>query len=216
MANTNIPNSPSKVGLSNIHSIMSRYGGLAKSCRYAVRILPQGSRVQAIGAVVPDLTYLCETAEFPGRGLMTVDTRTYGPNQKLPYQSSYEDLNLTFLCRNNSWERRFFDDWMNIINPVNSFNFSYLDEYKAEIQIYQFNDTHIASSATTPEAIYQFSLHSAYPLLVNPQAVSWADDQFLRLGISFAYSWWTRKGIDKEPSSPLESDVSYRLIPLRV
>jgi hypothetical protein len=168
------------------------YGGLAKSCRFAVRINPVGSKVLAIASNFQyQLTYLCEAAEYPGRGFLNVDARYYGPNFKLPYQSSYEDITLTFLCRNESFERLFFDNWQTIINPPNTFNFSYRNEYRSHIEIFHLDET--------GDPQYQFTLLDAYPVLVNPQALTWADDQFLRLGVTFTYSWWTRPGIDPEP-----------------
>jgi hypothetical protein len=78
-----------------------------------------------------ELPYLCEVAEIPRRGFMNMDVRYYGPNEKLPFLTQYEDMNLTFLCRNKSYERQFFDDWMSIINPTNTFDFNYRESYES-------------------------------------------------------------------------------------
>jgi hypothetical protein len=74
-----------------------------------------------------------------------------------------------------------------LINPVNNFTFAYRDNYKARIRIYQ-----IPENKTSDSLLYQFVLNDAFPVLVNPQPVTWADDQFLRLGITFTYHWWER------------------------
>lgn len=194
MAVVNISNGPNYLSMDAYKAVSENFGGLAKSCRFVVRIMPQGKLIkQYAGDFTRDLVYLTEAAEYPGRGFLNIDARYYGPNFKLPYQPTYEDMTLTFLCRNQSIERLFFDNWMTIINPPSTFNFSYRDDYKSQIDIFHVDDV------GKPQ--YHFSLLDAYPLIVNPQQLTWADDQFLRLGVTFTYSWWTRPGIDPKPRS---------------
>lgn len=186
----------SSLTMTDFRAYMNQYGMLAKGCRFLARIVPVGNFVLQINnkGITRDLIYLCESTEFPGRGMMSVDYRYYGPSFKLPFQSQYEDINMTFICRNESFERQFFDDWMQKINPVNSFNFSYRDEYRCNIELYQFAD--IPADGDQPKPIYAFTLQDAWPTQVAAQPVTWADDQFLRLGVSFTYHWWVRKGKD--------------------
>lgn len=210
MASVTINDAPKRITMLDFRSINNKYGTLAKSCRFVARILPAGNLLlQSIarGALnIGELSYLCEATEFPGRGFMNVDVRYYGPNQKLPFQSVYEDLNMTFLCRAESLEREFFDNWMNVINPINTFDFNYKDDYKAQIDLFLYSDVseQIDNSLSAgdvtndgPIPIYKFSIIDAYPILVNAQPVTWADDQFLRLGVTFTYRYWTRaRGLD--------------------
>jgi hypothetical protein len=196
MASYNIPNAPKQLDMITFKAFADSHDGLAKSCRYVAVIRPIGALVAPYSTLARDIMYLTEVAEMPGRGFMSMDVRYYGPNQKFPYLSQYEDINMTFLCRSRSLEREFFDDWQWLINPNNTFDFNYRDEYKAAIDIYQYSDYDKEDSGG-PSAEYMFSLNDAYPILVNPQPVSWADDQFMRLGVTFTYTWWTRK--DKEP-----------------
>jgi hypothetical protein len=192
MAVVNISNAPSGLSMDVFKAVSDQFGGLAKSCRFVVRISPQGQLIkQYSGGFEEQLVYLCEAAEYPGRGFLNIDARYYGPNFKLPYQPTYEDITLTFMCRNDSIERLYFDNWMTIINPVNTFDFAYRDDYRSQIDIFHIDDI--------GEPQYHFSLLDAYPLLVNPQQLTWADDQFLRLGVTFTYSWWTRPGMDPRP-----------------
>lgn len=202
--------------MSNFYAYSSAYGSLAKSSRFAVRIVPSGqdSFLTKLGyqSFMQQFTYLCESAELPGRGFMNADLRYYGPNFKIPYQTEYQETAMTFLCRAQSYERQFFDDWMEVINPTNTFDFSYKDSYKAEIHMFQFSEagrrttteprepetppSPTSSEFSEPLATYAWTLHDAYPILINPQPVTWADDNFQRLAISFTYSKWTRKNRD--------------------
>lgn len=203
MATIQISNTPTSLDLLNFRAIVDKYKGPARSCRFIARILPVGQFLTGYGGFMQDLSYLCEAAEYPGRGFQNVDVRYYGPNQKLPFLSSYEDITMTFICRNGSREREFFDDWQTIINPVNTFDFNYRDDYAAQIEIFQLDDQAVGQ--------YKFVLHNAYPVIVNPQPLTWADDQFLRLGVTFTYSWWTRPGLDPESRTSGTGGSSFNL-----
>ena len=48
-----------------------------------------------------------------------------------------------------------------------------------------------------PEIIYGWKLLKAWPMMVNPQQVTWADTDILRLQVTFAYKYWDRPG-DRE------------------
>jgi hypothetical protein len=219
MASFTIGNQPINLKMTDFWAYSSAFGGLAKSARFAVRIVPSGADSFLIKLgyrqLMQQMTYLCESAELPGRGFMNADLRYYGPSFKVPYQTEYQETALTFLCRAQSFERQFFDDWMEVINPSNTFDFSYKDSYKCEIQMFQFgeigrgtttetNREPVATSPTRneftePVATYSWTLHNAYPVLINPQPVTWADDNFQRLAVSFTFSNWSR--VNRDPKS---------------
>lgn len=218
MAAPKIPNQPDNLRMGDFRSYSDMYGGLIRSARFAVQIQLAGNNVlrQLDPSTINftrDLTYLCEAAELPGRGSMTLDLRYYGPSFKVPYQTTYEDITLTFLCRTEMRERQFFDDWMEMINPSLSYDFRYRDEYAAEIKIFQFGESDNKKEPikdNAPEAQYLMTLADAYPILVNPQPVTWADDNFLRLGVTFTYSkWWRAR--DGQPK-PYGSPADYELV----
>jgi hypothetical protein len=201
MASFDISDPPQNLTMNDFRAISDDYGGLVKTCRFAVRLLPTGSLLQGYSSFCRDFTYLCEIAEMPGRGFMNLDIRYYGPSHKLPFQTTYEDMNLTFLCRSDSIERQFFDDWMYHVNPTNTFDFNYRDEYRAQIEIYQFADYSEDEYDSAPEATYCITVHNAYPILINPQPMTWGDAQFQRVVVSFTYTHWSRKNRDPEPAS---------------
>lgn len=196
MASYNITNPPSldQLTLNKIRSVMGDDSAPMKSSRFIARIMPNGSilrQLAGIGAgtdsgILTDLAFLCESTEMPGRAFTATEVRYYGPSMKLPFQTVYEDISLNFICRSQGKEREFFDNWMSVINPISSFDFEYRDNYRATIELFQFDEQN--------KAQYAFSLLDAYPIIVNPQPVTWADAEFLRLGVSFTYHYWTRVG----------------------
>lgn len=226
MATIDYPDQPRKLRMSDFRAYMDGGEGLAKSCRFAVVIRPQGQYVLNNTQFSRELMYLCEVAEMPGRGFVNIDLRYYGPSFKLPVQTQYEDINFTFLCRNQSFERQFFDDWQLIINPINTYDFNYRDDYRAEIDIYQFADAPKERYGTTfgplpvpvryeeadPEAQYCITLHDAYPIFVNPQPMTWQDDQFQRLVVNFTYFKWSRKGLDPISRGTGPNGYSFNLV----
>ena len=130
-----------------------------------------------------NLALQCEAAELPGKTMTTADVKIYGPTFKVPYQTQYSDTSLTFLCTNEFYERKLFDRWMEAIHPTDTNNLRYpkgdKSRYLTNIKIIQYDDF--------VKQIYAVELIDAFPIGVAPQTLSWADDGFHRLSISFAY-----------------------------
>lgn len=191
MVTYTIPNVPQSITMQEFFAYSNKFGGLGKSCRFLAKIQPVGGLLVALNrnALVNDLMYLCESTEFPGRTMNNIEVRYYGPSFKLPVNTSaYDDLTMTFMTRAESHEREFFDNWMNIINPIQTYDFQYRDDYRADITIWNISDIQGKGAS------YAFTLKNAFPIMVSPQPVTWADDQFLRLGVSFTYQYWHRPG----------------------
>jgi hypothetical protein len=134
-------------------------------------------------AVSRYLALQCEAAELPGRTLETADARIYGPSFKVPYRMQYTDTNLTFLCTNEFYERKLFERWMDAIIPPDTnnprFPKSDASRYLTNIRIIQYDDV--------VRQIYAVELIDAFPVGIAPQALSWGEEGFHRLSISFAY-----------------------------
>jgi hypothetical protein len=129
------------------------------------------------------LALQCESAELPGKTLQTADVKIYGPTFKVPYQTMYGDTNLTFVCTNEFYERKLFDRWMEAIMPSDTNNLRFpkgqQSRYMTNIKIIQYDDF--------IKQIYAVELLDAFPVGVAPQSLSWSEDGFHRLSISFAY-----------------------------
>lgn len=211
MSNLTPLNPLRSLSMNDFRAWNSVYGGLAKSARFAVRIMPARYHyTMGYGDFLRQFTYLCEAAEMPGRGFVNADVRYYGPNQKLPVKSQYEDTTMTFLCRSESFERQFFDDWMESINPTNSFDFNYRADYETTVEIMQYaeyaaeeagpNQGLSQTNSRYPKETYRITLFNAYPVLINPQPMTWADDQMQRLAVTFTYHKWKRVNYDRTPT----------------
>ena len=129
------------------------------------------------------LALQCEAAELPGKTLQTADVKIYGPTFKVPYQTQYSDITLTFLCTNEFYERKLFDRWLEAIMPTDTNNMRYSKDdstrYMTNISVIQYDDF--------IKKIYVIELMDAFPYGIAPQTLSWADDGSHRLGVQFAY-----------------------------
>jgi hypothetical protein len=206
-------NIPGDTTLLDFRATVDNLGAPAKNCRFAIQILPAGPNnfLTALGytGILRDLQYLCEAAELPGRGFEYMEGRYYGPSFMLPYNTKYtNEFSVSIITRQSAYERQMFDDWLEVINPTNSFDLNYSDNYYCTIKVFQLSefpsDAQVKAAGgqmpTKAQASYLWELRDAWPFQVNPQPVTWADNDVLRLNVTFAYRYWRRPGRDSEAS----------------
>lgn len=206
MASFNITNPPTNLTMLDFRARLDNLGSVAKQCRYFVRITPTGvnNKLVQLGYnnLLQDLSYLCDATELPGRSFEVTDARYYGPGFLFPFNSKYtQEISMSFLTRTEGFERQLFDDWLSIINPTNNFNFEYSRNYSCNIDVFQLSEAPKENTRrpTEPKATYLWTLQNAWPATVNPQSVTWADADVLRLSVSFIYQYWSRPGRDATP-----------------
>lgn len=197
MATFAIPNTPNVNGLQPFLSAVNMYGaGLAASSQFLVVIhsIPamfDSENIEML-ATQSQLSFLCEQAELPGRSLTVNDARYYGPNFKYPVQSEYTDISMTFLVRDKMLEKQFFDNWIMSINPTNTYDFLYKKGYATSIDIIQYSQVKsLDRDGNYPS--YMLTLRKAFPISVAPMPLSWSEEGFHRLQVTFAYTEFSRR-----------------------
>jgi len=164
----------------------------AKACLYEVLIpLPEYlvNIIGQAGILHPDmlrmqfLTLQCESAELPGKTLITADAKIYGPIYKVPYQTQYQESNFTFICTNTFYEKKLFETWLYAIMPTETNNLRFpkgkTSRYMTKITVNQFDPM--------GEIIFSADLIDAFPIGISPQPLSWSEDNFHRLTVQFFY-----------------------------
>ena len=192
--------------LQSFRSVIDRYGGLAKVARFGIKIHANGPGGFLTNQtnILNDLTFLCESAELPGRALNVMEYRYGGSGSKYPSQTLYSEMALTFICRNDMQERKFFDNWMEAINPSTSYEFGYKSFYTTQIDIYAFSDNNEGTvEFPVLKENYSAKLVKAYPINVNSMPVVWADENFHRLQVQFAFTEWQKINEPVSPSFPI-------------
>jgi hypothetical protein len=128
------------------------------------------------------LTMRCENAELPGRTIATTSMKIYGVEEKFPYMSSYNDMSLTFIVADDMKEKKFFDAWLNWINPNSNYNMKYKQDYSVALRINQYDVKNKVS--------YSVDLVDAFPIAVNGMDLSWSADGYHKVTVTFAYTSW--------------------------
>lgn len=131
------------------------------------------------------LSLQCETAELPGRSLVTADAKVYGPGFKVPYTSQYQETTLTFICTNEFYERKLFDKWLDAINPSDTWNLRFPKgentRYLTNLKVIQYDEF--------IRQIYAVEMMDAFPISVASQPVNWGEEGFHRVSVQFAYQY---------------------------
>ena len=155
---------------------------LARANRFDVTIVPPSTLSFLVPVSVRQLTYRCETSQLPGRTFATTDRKTYGPIEKYPYLTTYNDLDLTFIVSGDMREKYFFDDWFEYVNPKNTNNFGYKEDYSTDLLINQYD---LSNNLT-----YSVRIIRAYPMSINQMDLDWSADGYHKLIVTFAYTRW--------------------------
>jgi len=188
--------------------------GFAKTSRFLVNIPIPQILTDYDGETTRSLQLQCETAELPGKNLVTQDVKIYGPTYKMATHKQYaNEISLSFLCTNTGMERNVFDDWINYINPslTNNMRYpggvdGYVNSYLTNITITQFTETfklfdydsrenfsqQIATAG--PGVVNTVVLIDSFPIGYAAQQLNWADDGFQRLTVQFAYNGFDNSG----------------------
>lgn len=156
-------------------------GDLARTNRFDVEIPIPLTLIPYVKSA-RNLTYRCETANLPGRTLATMEQKTYGPVEKHPYLSTYNDIDLTFIVEGDMQQKILFDAWLNYINPTYNYNMRYKENYATTLTINQYD--------VSNEKTYSVSLFDAYPISINQLDLDWNGEGYHKLTVTFAYTYW--------------------------
>ena len=160
--------------------------GVAKSSHFEVQITGPGTTGEE-----NDLMFRADACELPGRTISTSEYRIYGPIRKIAYASTYTDTSIGFLCSADLREKRYFEEWQDIImhhratsgmsakHTRGRYETGYYEDYIRTIEIRQYDET-----GTKKSTHY---LDEAYPIGIAPIALSWGNEELIRLQVTFAY-----------------------------
>lgn len=155
---------------------------LARANRFEANIYVPLTLFSQLDVTSRNLSLRCETAQLPGRTIATMDRKTYGPIEKLPYISTYNDIDLTFILDGDMKQKYFFDAWLDKVNPKTTNNMNYRDQYSTSIIINQYD---VANKLR-----YSVELIQAYPISINQLDLDWGSDSPHKLTVTFVYTYW--------------------------
>lgn len=149
------------------------------------------------------LNLRCESTELPGRSISTTSMKIYGVEEKYPYQTVYNDQSLTFIVGDDMAEKKFFDAWLNWINPTINYNLKYKADYAVPLTINQYDVKNQLS--------YSVVLLDAFPIAMNQLDLDWSSDGHHKLTMTFAYTSWRNNSLEELGMELLETTIANSL-----
>ena len=170
----------------NFLSHLKRNNGIATGNRYEVKIdSPLGNKNLGKSKGV---SMLCHTATILGKTI-NASTQIYGfgSEYNLPINEGFEDLSLSFHTtfgkkENGLPEKKFFDDWINLVINPNTNESGFKNEYAADINIYLLD--------STGNPCYQQQFIQAIPLSISDMELSSSGTDLLSFDVTFTYDNW--------------------------
>jgi len=147
------------------------------------------------------LSFMCNQVLLPDREITTLDfTVKPGVTQKIAsYQTFGQMLPMTFYCSPDLNEKRFFENWMNlVINPI-SRNANYYDEYAKFNTITVFVLPKFFSGSFVDEntvdengnPLYYIKFYECYPTkITSSELANSKEEDLLELGVEIAYKYF--------------------------
>lgn len=173
--------------------------GLVPNNRFAVEIFPPEALVT--DELLQSLRLRCFAAQLPGKQLMLKDDirrHGYGMIDKVPHNTMYGDVTLSFIVDGNGDVPVFFQQWMSYIQtadhvteedsvtpegderPETDYLLRYKNEYAAKVLVKQMN--------TAYDDVYGIELQKAFPIAIGDQQLAWDQNNSIAiLPVTFSY-----------------------------
>lgn len=138
---------------------------------------------------IEDLQFRCERAEIPGKTIATVDEVSVGPTLKMPYETTFSDIQLTIICSDDMFERRFFESWMDEIVSLPGGHgqgglVRYYDEFSKDSIMM------VSQADSSGTRILDYELHDAFPIALSPMTLAWEEtNTYQRFTVTMSYRY---------------------------
>lgn len=174
-------------------------GSLSLSSTFAVNI-----KDDANPAGANPVSFLAYEASLPGTSFdtTTVFGDRQGVTETFANKRTFSPVDISFYIQSNYQTLNYFDNWFNIISPLNGgqlqptsyYKFSYPSTYKKNINIIKYERDLRPSSEklkegggiNDPKSI-TYTLINAYPTNISAVPVSFDQSSVLRVSITFNY-----------------------------
>ena len=171
-----------------ISKLRATIGAVARPNLWEAELyIPQGSLLKT---KPESFKFRCEKAEIPGRTIATVDDTGSGPTLKLPYDVTYNDIEITIICSTDMIEREYFENWIDtIINPSSEAKKGGLLNYYS--QYARGNELNLRQVDEVGETLLTYYLRDVYPIQISPMNLSWEEtNTYQRFNVTMTYRYY--------------------------
>ena len=223
-------------GAYQIDDLRGRFQTVATDDQYQVFFNMKGALVDIAKDLGMDYRFLIEDlglyvadAVLPGSSFADVEISgdRQGITERNPFQRIYDDVTFSFYVDRNYQVLRFFEAWIQYINPLVSntrgiaanqvMRFSYPDNYKGEMIITKFNKDLTARSKNygfgnslvdyLDQLSYRFFRVWPYSLASTP--VSYQGQSLLRVNVTFRYDRYIVSEVTRPVQPPRGGRIRY-------
>ena len=171
-----------------ISDLRSSLGSIIRPNNFSVSLSVSDKILAAAGFnISKTLSLRCERAELPGKTIATSDDTSVGTSLKLPYDMTYNDIQLSIICAEDMIERSFFEKWMTFIVKRDG-TVAYHNNYAKgnTLTVSQLDDK------GTPKLTYV--CRDIYPIAITPMNATWEENNtYQRFGVTLCYRYHTAK-----------------------
>lgn len=174
-------------------SYFAQGGDFSRSDYFNVMIDVPPEISASIGLGGRDLMFQCDSAELPGRQIDVLPIRHNTFLDRIPIDTIYPEVTLQFICRQDMLEKKLFDYWMEqMIGSQLDRNYGLVkykrpksgQRYDCDITIFQKYQIPTEVDAAAIKLI------EAMPISVASMPLSWDNQSFHKLSVTFAYRKW--------------------------
>lgn len=200
--------------IADFKSTIEKHGGPGKNNLFEVSLSSPKALWSDERFGNTDVKFFCKTATLPGISLSVFDYRPTNIEmpQSIPFAINHEQLECVFIVDDNHDVYRYFHRWMQeivnynhdghspeSINPNSRsgayqypYELGYKKDYAQTMTVRKYS-----KYQPTPAALnsYVCTLQGVYPTSIGSTTMSWEDDSYTTLSVSFSYSSIIMSGV---------------------
>ena len=174
----------------------------ARPAHFRFSILPAPIKIGSNGAFnsiftssddLQPVNVLCDSTSLPD--IASIPT-TASVGEEFPYDivhdMAYASISASFYVREDMFQKKFFDDWMELTYNKSRGQPYYYDDYTTTVEIYQLKRTLDYKNLTGDnDWTYKNTLYNVYPKSIAPLSLDWSSSNAIqKLSVTFHYTHW--------------------------
>ena len=195
-----------------INDIRSRFQTVALDNKYQVFMEPNLNVYNAAADVGisrrfidEDLGLFASDAVLPGSSFADVEISgdRQGITERMPFKRIYDDVTLTFMVDRDYKVLKYFEAWMQLINPLHGdtdgkadnqiMTLNYPKDYKCTMSIVKFNKDYFRRGG----AYVYYCFVRSWPLSISSVPVNYDSGSVLKLNVTFRYERYVMENVTR-------------------
>ena len=195
-----------------INDIRSRFQTVAIDNKYQVFMEPNINVYNAAADIgIPrrfvdeDLGLYASEAVLPGSSFADIEVSgdRQGITERMPFKRIYDDVTITFMVDRNYKVLRYFEAWMQLINPLHGqvdgkadnqvMTLNYPKDYKCTMSVVKFNKDYFMRCC----AYVYYCFIRSWPLSLSSVPINYDSGSILKLNVTFRYERYVMENVTR-------------------